>query len=630
VKRTIRNLILLVASIVLPMNAAAAEAAAKPAKPPKGHGRYVMVLWEPGTPIPGDDSKQHKKHVPEPDVVKLGGKLLHSKQNQRVIDLPVAAAKELRRHESVVYLQRLWMGEPLEELEEEPDTSGSRSRIQSDSDTNLTWGPKEYTYDGSGNIKKIGKATDSFDNYTYDTAGRLISSTVGSKTETYKYDAFGNLTEKAVTGSNPVTIPVDPSSNRMVGATYDAAGNVTSRQGTEGTYTYDSFNMLTSVRSRTMIYDANDERIGVIIDSGLSRWTLRDFQGRAIREYKGEPINGEAYWVWEQDYVYGESELIGGERLQWTMEDQNGVETEYGGIRHYHLDHLGSVRLVTNGAKRAVSEHDYYPYGVTSTKTYQEQINWGDPHVDAMRYAGHQRDFLGYLNAENNDYLDYMHARYYDPNLGRFLSVDPGPSDLRRPMAWNRYAYAGNNPINNNDPDGRLTNPVTREQGKGQPIVHRGGSFGQIRKEQPNVKGSAGGEFGAARSGGRTHKGIDIVAPVGTPLVAAFGGTAYQIRPDDPKLGLSVFVRGKDGIIAIYSHLKSTDIKEGETVKEGQQMGEAGRTGNVMKAQPASEDHVHFQLYGRDGKVTDPEAFLNDADNQQRYRDREDKNEKEQ
>lgn len=75
---------------------------------------------------------------------------------------------------------------------------------------------------------------------------------------------------------------------------------------------------------------------------------------------------------------------------------------------------------------------------------------------------------------------------------GRFLSVDPGASDLRRPRSWNRYAYAENNPVKNVDPDGRLTNPVNGEQGQGKPILHRGGGFGQIRKEQPNVKGSAG------------------------------------------------------------------------------------------------------------------------------------------
>lgn len=80
---------------------------------------------------------------------------------------------------------------------------------------------------------------------------------------------------------------------------------------------------------------------------------------------------------------------------------------------------------------------------------------------------------------------------------------------------------------------------------------------------------------------------------MGTPLHAAFSGEAYEIRENDKKLGLSVFVKGKSGIIAIYSHLDSTNLKQGDTVKEGEQVGEAGRSGNVMKEQPASEDHVH-------------------------------------
>jgi uncharacterized protein RhaS with RHS repeats len=49
----------------------------------------------------------------------------------------------------------------------------------------------------------------------------------------------------------------------------------------------------------------------------------------------------------------------------------------------------------------------------------------------------------------------YMHARYYSPELGRFLSVDPGGFDPSRPQSWNRYTYASNNPINRVDPDGK-------------------------------------------------------------------------------------------------------------------------------------------------------------------------------
>ncbi|HEX8153563.1 MAG TPA: RHS repeat-associated core domain-containing protein, partial [Thermoanaerobaculia bacterium] len=56
-------------------------------------------------------------------------------------------------------------------------------------------------------------------------------------------------------------------------------------------------------------------------------------------------------------------------------------------------------------------------------------------------------------------YLDYMHARYYSPTLGRFLSVDPTldvQTALRVPQTWNRYAYGRNNPTRFTDPDGKV------------------------------------------------------------------------------------------------------------------------------------------------------------------------------
>jgi RHS repeat-associated protein len=56
--------------------------------------------------------------------------------------------------------------------------------------------------------------------------------------------------------------------------------------------------------------------------------------------------------------------------------------------------------------------------------------------------------------------LDYMHARYYNPQWGRFLSVDP-IVDLKlaapTPQTWNRYAYVRNNPLHFTDPTGKYT-----------------------------------------------------------------------------------------------------------------------------------------------------------------------------
>lgn len=50
--------------------------------------------------------------------------------------------------------------------------------------------------------------------------------------------------------------------------------------------------------------------------------------------------------------------------------------------------------------------------------------------------------------------LDYMHARYYSPHLGRFLSVDPVIRNTRNPQTWNRYAYVRGNPLKYVDPTG--------------------------------------------------------------------------------------------------------------------------------------------------------------------------------
>src|SRR4029079_16427979 len=97
----------------------------------------------------------------------------------------------------------------------------------------------------------------------------------------------------------------------------------------------------------------------------------------------------------------------------------------------------------------------------TQRKTYQEQIRWGDPHIDSMRFAGHWRDFLGGLDVDNTDYVDYMHARYYDPNLGRFSSVDPHAGTPAAPQSWNRYAYVPNNPLRFTDPTGTETETCT-------------------------------------------------------------------------------------------------------------------------------------------------------------------------
>ncbi|NJL26803.1 MAG: RHS repeat-associated core domain-containing protein [Thermoanaerobaculia bacterium] len=67
------------------------------------------------------------------------------------------------------------------------------------------------------------------------------------------------------------------------------------------------------------------------------------------------------------------------------------------------------------------------------------------------KFTGHERGSNGTGTAGD---LDYMHARYCSPTLGRFLSFDPIGGNPRAPQSWNRYSYALNSPINYTDPEG--------------------------------------------------------------------------------------------------------------------------------------------------------------------------------
>ena len=64
------------------------------------------------------------------------------------------------------------------------------------------------------------------------------------------------------------------------------------------------------------------------------------------------------------------------------------------------------------------------------------------------------------LSAEKRWGTEYMHARYYSPNLGRFLSVDPVGGSVGSSQSWNRYSYVQNNPLNLVDPDGEAAKEV--------------------------------------------------------------------------------------------------------------------------------------------------------------------------
>ena len=129
--------------------------------------------------------------------------------------------------------------------------------------------------------------------------------------------------------------------------------------------------------------------------------------------------------------------------------------------------------------------------------------------------------------------------------------------------------------------------------------------------------------FGAPRGGGRTHAGIDIMAPKMTPIVAVASGTVYWI--DDTQGGdcCHMGVRHDDNYVSYYIHLNNdtegTDdgqgfgfapgVELGAHLTAGQLIGWVGDSGNAEN----TGSHTHYELHRPDGSVLNPFEHLNAA-----------------
>lgn len=106
--------------------------------------------------------------------------------------------------------------------------------------------------------------------------------------------------------------------------------------------------------------------------------------------------------------------------------------------------------------------------------------------------------------------------------------------------------------------------------------------------------------FGANRSGGRSHKGIDIFAKEGTAVVAVRSGTVVRAGDSGGLGGLRVWVRDDDGRFHYYAHMNSVSVKEGQRVEGGQPLGGVGRTGNAQNTPP----HLHYSVNSSSSRET--------------------------
>jgi len=227
-------------------------------------------------------------------------------------------------------------------------------------------------------------------------------------------------------------------------------------------------------------------------------------------------------------------------------------------ILDIHVDHLGSTRVVTDESGGGVTRHDFFPFG--------EEIMPMADDVTKM-FTGHERD--------RETGLDYMLARYYGGNLGRFLSVDPAArsAKARLPQSWNRFSYASNNPLRFIDPDGESSlefdgkaNTITLIDNKGNKIG-TWPAFNNVESKNPKGKWEDG-----------TYKMKDKSAPHKHP-----GKTDTKTgQPSDSKQG----EYGSHGI------MRAEDFKESNGNTREAMGVHSGREGVTDAAGRSGEEHA--------------------------------------
>ncbi|GFO72999.1 hypothetical protein BJAS_P4078 [Bathymodiolus japonicus methanotrophic gill symbiont] len=104
-------------------------------------------------------------------------------------------------------------------------------------------------------------------------------------------------------------------------------------------------------------------------------------------------------------------------------------------------------RNVTSTEDRLGKTRNRYKYG-----SFGEEVSSTEVHSNDFKYAGEQ--------AESDTGLIYLRARYYDPEIGRFISRDPFSGYMSVPESQNMYAYAHNNPLKFIDPSGECVDTL--------------------------------------------------------------------------------------------------------------------------------------------------------------------------
>ena len=282
---------------------------------------------------------------------------------------------------------------------------------------------RQYVYDDHGNLTQSTKTdhlssdAETVSKYTYDPVGNRLTETAGNDVTSYTYNGLNQLKATSVNGTVTKEYSYDEKGNLIQEDDLINDQSKVIRYAVTGEMTsYVEQNETAELLKQENVYDHNGQRISRT-QSGTTRNYYYD-RGVAVFTVDGTSLSG-------ANVLDAEGDAIG---------------TYRGSVYYNYLkDGQASTTNLIKEDGTLAAAYDYSDFGETTEIT-------GSSLDNQICYTG------GNYDKETDLY--YLNARYYDPEIGRFISQDSYRGELDDPGQWHLYAYCANNPINYVDPSG--------------------------------------------------------------------------------------------------------------------------------------------------------------------------------
>ncbi|MFC1703670.1 RHS repeat domain-containing protein [Candidatus Omnitrophota bacterium] len=330
---------------------------------------------------------------------------------------------------------------------------------------------RTYIYDELGNVKTMGAFENPLANFTYDPLSRLVGvedvahpilGEIYQGDSSYTFDSFGNRTGRTKNGSTEIYSYWPGTNILQSGGIEPGANYVTDERGRRTI----KIPLANPNRHEVMLYNTNDQIMVCgthIIDPPSleiqAEYTYNNQGKRVLKKNVSENrvtayIYGGLDVLMDLEFDLDTSRITkwanyiyaGGKKI--AKFDSTGWQLSF-----YVNDALSSTNMIVDRNGQIVMEHQRSPYG-----------NYVSGDTEGERYLYTNRE----VDAESG--LTYMNARYYDSEIGRFVTLDSYLGKAESPQTRNPFTYALNNPMKYYDPTGNYPTPydgydIIKEQG---------------------------------------------------------------------------------------------------------------------------------------------------------------------